>query len=85
MRKAKLDEKYIAVKLLSNFNMEAFIKELSIMKKFYHTYIPTVYGIFQNKDESENISLNIAMELVKGKTLDILLKFGNLLDLEKCL
>ena len=83
VRKAKLDDRCIAVKILSNFNMEEFIKELNILKKFYHTYIPTVYGIFQKQVDEEKITLNIAMELIKGKTLDIIMKFGKLLELEK--
>ena len=83
VRKAKFINRDIAVKLLSRFNMEAFTKELVIMKKFYHSYIPTVYGIFQKIDDDENISLNIAMELINGKTLDVVLRHGNLLELEK--
>ena len=69
-----------AIKIMNNFNMEAFIKELLIIKKVNHVYIPVVYGIFKKQDKlTEGLSLNIAMELVKGYTLN------NLLTIEKSL
>ena len=68
----------IAIKIMNNFNMEAFIKELLVIKKINHIYIPIIYGIFKKQEKlNETLSLNIAMELIKGTTLNNLLTKGS--------
>jgi len=86
IKRAKIFAQDVAVKILQEFNMENFIKEVNIFKKFYHSFIPIVYGIYEHENkEKHKVSINIAMELVNGDTLEKGMLLKKYCELEKIL
>lgn len=68
-----------AVKILKEFDMDEFLKEIKILIMFKHVYIPLLYGIVVKRDlksaQQVNIkSVNLVNELIRGQTFDVYLK-----------
>jgi carbon catabolite-derepressing protein kinase len=58
----------LAIKILKNFKLTDFLREIMILKLFKHPYVPYLYGLI---DEEKSISL--INELINGDTLDTFL------------
>lgn len=59
----------IAIKKMKNFKYEEFYKEINMIRRFNHKYVPSLYFIIKQRCD-----LNIVSELVNGKTLDEYIK-----------
>ncbi len=57
----------VAIKKLKNFDFDNFYREINIMRKVRHPFVPKLLGICINKKKTEVIVLT---EFVNGKTLD---------------
>jgi serine/threonine protein kinase len=55
----------VAVKRLFNFDLNSFLREITIMKTLRHPYIPLVYGIVVSSK-----SVGIVYEFIEGTTID---------------
>jgi serine/threonine protein kinase len=60
-----------AIKMFFNFDINAFLKELNIIKKLKHQNIPQLYGLSKSK-EFDNY--NLITELIRGCSMDVFLR-----------
>ena len=59
----------IAIKKMKNFKYEEFYKEINVIKRFHHNYVPSLYFLLKDCKE-----FNLVCELIKGRTLDDYIK-----------
>ena len=60
-----------AIKMFFNFDINAFLKELNIIKKLKHQNIPQLYGLSKSKDTK---NYNLITELIRGCSMDVFLR-----------
>lgn len=58
----------VAIKKLLKFDLNNFLREIKVLKKVKHPYVPLLIGI--NMNPSDNNAVCVVSELVEGTTLD---------------
>ena len=60
----------IAIKKLKNCNLKDFLREISLVKRFKHSYVPNLYGIIAKEDKDPVI----ITEIINGEHIDKYIK-----------